>query len=58
MANNKILIFLSNSYLLELNIEGELLKISKLISKIQSNPIFIEDQIIYINRKNKFLMVN
>ena len=47
MANNKILIFLSNSYLLELNTEGELLKISKLISKIQSNPFLLRSNNLY-----------
>ena len=58
MAKNKILIFLANSYLLELNIDGRLESISKLPSKIKSNPIFIQDKIIYLNKKNKFLIMN
>ena len=58
MAKNKILIFLANSYVLEFSIEGKLQNISKLKSKIKSNPIFIQDKLIYINKKNKFLVIN
>ena len=36
MANNKILLFLENSYVLNLNVNGNLEQINKLPSKIKT----------------------
>ena len=57
IINDNILIFLKNSYLIEFNIYGEVLKIEKLPSKIKSNPIFIDQSIMYINKKNKVIIL-
>ena len=51
IVNDNILIFLKNSYLLEFSIFGELLNVKKLPSKIKSQPIFIENSILYLNKK-------
>ena len=58
IANNKILIFLKSSYLLIFDINGVLLEVRKLPSKILSQPIIIENSILYLDKKNKLLVVN
>ncbi len=58
IANNKILIFLSNSYVLIFNIDGNLEDVKKLPSKIQSNPIIVNETILYLNKNNKLSIVN
>ena len=58
IANNKILIFLSNSYLLIFNIDGSLENVKKLPSKIQSNPIIVNETILYLSNNNKLSIVN
>ena len=55
IANNKILIFLKSSYLLIFDINGVLLELP---SKILSQPIIIENSILYLDKKNKLLVVN
>ena len=57
IANNKIMIFLKNSYVLEFEINGNLENIFKLPNKINSNTIFIDNSIYYINHKNKLLIL-
>ena len=52
LLNNKIFIFLQNSFLLKFNLNGELSDIYKLPSKINSSPIIIEKKILFINKKN------
>ena len=58
LINNNIFIFLKNSYILKLNIDGELKKVFKLPSKISSKPILIDDSILFINEKKKLFIVN
>ena len=58
LINNNIFIFLKNSYILKLNIDGELKKVFKLPSKISSQPILIDDSILFINQKKKLFIVN
>ena len=57
-ADNKIFIFLKNSYLIQFAFDGEIFTVYKMPKKINSNPIFIEDKIIFINNKNKINIVN
>ncbi len=52
LLNNKIYIFLQNSFLLKFNLSGELSDIYKLPSKINSSPIIIDQKILFINKKN------
>ena len=58
LINNNIFIFLKNSYILKFNIDGELKKVFKLPSKIRSQPILIDDSILFINEKKKLFIVN
>jgi len=58
LVNDKIFIFLKNSYVLKFNINGELEKISKLPSKLNTQPIFINNSMIYLDYKNKISVVD
>ncbi len=58
LVNNNLLLFLNNSFFVKLNLIGEIKEISKLSSKINSDPIFINESLIYINSKNKLIVSN
>jgi len=58
LVNNKIFIFLENNYLLIFNVNGEIEEVRKLPSKIHSNPIFINNLMLYLDQKNKLLILN
>ena len=58
MANNKILILLKNSYLLKLNVNGNLEEINKLPLKINSSPIFVDSSMIYLDASNRLTTIN
>ena len=58
IANEKILIFLENSYVLTFNLYGTLEKIKKLPSKLNTCPILVDGSIIYINKRNKIIIIN
>ena len=58
IANEKILIFLENSYVLTFNLYGTLEKIKKLPSKLNTFPILVDGSIIYINKRNKIIIIN
>ena len=58
IINNQIFIFLDNSYLLKFKLNGELSKVEKLPSKINSYPIFIDNSMIYLDKKNKVTIVD
>ncbi len=58
IVNNEIFIFLKNSYILKIGINGKLKKIDKLPSKINSHPIFFDNSMILINRQNKVLVID
>ncbi len=58
MMNNNIFIFLKNSYLLKFNVNGNLLDVKKLPSKIKSDPIIIDKSILYLDKKNKLSIIN
>ena len=57
IANNKLFIFLENSYFLKVGLDGAIEKISKLPDKIVSYPIFINKSLLYLNNKNKISVV-
>lgn len=57
-VNNKLLIFLENSYLITVNLYGKIEKMNRLPSKILSYPIIINGSILYINSKNKIVKVD
>ncbi len=58
IINNDIFLFLDNSYLVKFSPLGKIKEINKLPSKLNSFPIFINDSIIYLNNKNKLLLLN
>jgi len=58
LADNKIIIFLKNSYVIAFEIFGEVKSVKKLPSKIKSNPIFINETILFLNSKNQLVAVN
>ena len=58
ILNNKIFVFLENSYLLIFNINGKLEEVRKLPAKINTSPIFVDSKILYISKKNKLIVIN
>ena len=58
ILNDKIVIFLKNSYLLILNKKGVLEQIRKLPTKINTSSIVIDKFLIYLDKKNKISVIN
>ena len=58
LINNQIFVFLDNSYVVKLSIDGSIKEIFKLPRKINSNLIFIENSLIYLNNKNRIIILN
>ncbi len=58
MLNGKLTLFLKNSYVLNFNINGTLEKLYKLPARIYSEPIIIDDSILFINNKNKISILD
>ncbi len=58
LINNKIFIFLDNSFVVKVGVNGELKEIYKLPKKINSNLIFVENSLIYLNNNNKIIILN
>ena len=58
MIEDKLFLFLQNSHILVFNIKGNLEKVNKLPSKINTFPILIENKILFLDKKNKLTIVN
>ncbi len=58
IMNNNIYIFLANSYILKLKINGDIIQIKKLPKEINSMPIIINKSLIFINKKNRVVVVD
>lgn len=58
IMNNEIFIFLENSYIINLKINGELIQLKKLPSKMNSVPINIDGSILFLDKNNKLIAVN
>ena len=58
VINDGLLIFLKNSYALQLSIDGKIQKIIKLPSKINTLPIFVKNQILFADSNNKIAVMN
>ena len=58
IVNNKIFIFLENSYLAQFNLNGKLININKLPSKIYTMPILVHGSIIFINDRNRLSIID
>ena len=57
-ANDHIYVFLKNSYVLKFNVRGNLTKVDKLPSNLNSYPILIDGSILYLDYKNKISIIN
>ena len=58
IINNEIFVFLQNSFTLRFNIKGNLISVKKLPTKLFTDPIIIDDLMLYIDLKNKLAIVN
>ena len=58
VVNDKIFIFLKNSYILKFSIYGNLDEIVKLKNKLNSDPIFVDNTMLYLDKKNKLRIIN
>jgi len=58
LINNDIKVFLKNSFVLNFEISGKLKEIYKLPNKIYSQPILIDRSILYLDKKNKLIIMN
>ena len=58
LLNDKLFIILKNSYVVKFKVDGIINEITKLPSKIISFPIFVNESIIFVNKKNKLTVLN
>lgn len=58
LVNNQVFVFLKNSYVVKFGVDGALKDIYKLRKKINSNPIFIDNSMIYLNNDNKISILD
>lgn len=58
LLNDKIFIFLKNSYIVKFKINGEIYEITKLPQKINSQPIIIDNSIIFLDKSNRVSIVD
>ncbi len=58
IINDKIVLFLKNSYVIEFSVNGKIDDLYKLPSKIYSKPIFINNSMIYLNKGKKLIKIN
>ena len=58
ISNSSIYVFLKNSYLLIFNINGDLEKITKLPTKIYSQPIFVNGNMMYLTSNGSLSILN
>ena len=58
LANNNLLVFLNNSYLVSFRKNGKIEDIKKLKEKLGTFPIFIDKSILFLNNKNRLVVLN
>lgn len=58
LINNNIFIFLKNSYILIFEINGKIKDVRKLPSSPNSFPIIINNSILYLDKKNKLIILD
>jgi len=58
IVNNKIFIFLKNSFLLKFDFNGKIKNISKLPNKLNTFPIIVDGSIMYFDFKNRLSVIN
>ena len=58
IVNDKLYLFLNNSFIVKFDISGKIENIEKLKFKIQSDPIFLNGAILYLSNKNQLIEIN
>ncbi len=58
IVNNSIYLFLEDHYIVRINFNSEIEEVFNIKSKLNSNPIFIDNALLYINNKNKLIILN
>ena len=58
LVNNNLFLFLDNSYLVQFTSKGKIKKINKLSDKLGTYPIFVNQSILYFNKKNNLIVLN
>ena len=58
LVNNQIYIFLKNSYIIQVDMDGNISSIQKLKESVNSIPIFIDSSLVYLDSKNKLIIVD
>ena len=58
ILNNKINLFLKNSEVIKFNLRGKLETIKKIETNINSNIIIIDGSILFLDSKNRFIVLN
>ncbi len=58
IANSQLFLFLENNFLLLFNVSGNISEIRKLPSTTNTNPIFVDRSILYLDKKNRILMID
>ena len=58
LVQDEFLILLNNSYILSLDVRGKLKEIRELSSRISSKPIFIDSYLLYLDKKNRLIILN
>ena len=58
IANNKIFVFLNNSYFVNFSIDGIFLRTEKLPATMKSDPIFVENSLHFLDKKKRLTVVN
>ena len=58
IINDKIFLYLNNSYLIKFNLRGNIENINKLPNKIKTFPIITNGSIIYLDNKNRISVVD
>ena len=58
LLNSSLFVFLNNSYLVKFDLNGSIIDIDKLKTKMETNPIFINQSILYLDNNNKLVILN
>ena len=58
LVNNKLTIFLNNTYVATFNVNGKIEEINKLTSKMKTKPIIINGSIFYLDKSNKLNIID
>ena len=58
ILNNEIFLFINNSYILNIDLNGKFRSLNRLKLKTNTFPISIENALYYLDKKNKLIILN